>query len=309
MRKPSNAIGIPKKLSRSLAGLLAVANLIVFGLMGATPGVAQLQVQATAAAPPKYEFEAASIKPVVDCSGDFLPGFTVDGYRGECVSVRQMIREAYGVKDYGLLGGPGSLNTQLYDVEAKMDASVVDALAKLTPDQLKLARQQMLQALLAERLNLKVHRETKEEPVYFLSVGKSGPKLRDAEAGDTHTFPGADGSAVRGQIQLGSGSGGGRKTGAHSVSMSLFGEYLSFVLARPVVDRTGLTGVYDFTLEWMPDVAQAPAPGAVGADNLPGIPGASIFTAIQEQLGLKLESGKSPVEIIVIDHVERPSGN
>jgi uncharacterized protein (TIGR03435 family) len=293
----------------SAAGLLALASLIVFGLAGTTPGAAQSQVQATAAAPPKYEFEAASIKPVVDCSGDFLPGFTVDGYRAECISLRYLIRAAYGVKDNELLGVQDWLNTQLYDLEAKMDSSVVDALAKLTPDQLKLARQQMLQALLAERFNLKIHRETKEEPVYFLSVGKNGPKLQDAKPGDTHTFPGPDGSAVRGQIQLGSGSGGSRKAGAHSVSMSLFGEYLSFVLARPVVDRTGLTGAYDFTLEWMPDMAQTPIPDAANADNLPGAPGASIFMAIQEQLGLKLEAGKAPIEVVVIDHVERPSGN
>jgi uncharacterized protein (TIGR03435 family) len=293
----------------SATGLFVAIALMLFGLTSALASRAQSPAQSTPSIAPVYEFEAASIKPVVDCSGDFLPGFTVDGYRGECVSVRQMIREAYGVRDYGLLGGPDRLNTELYDIEAKMESSVVDALAKLTPDQLKLARQQMLQALLAERFKLKVHRETKEEPVYFLSVGKNGPKLQDAKPGDTHTFPGADGSAVRGQIALTPGSGGGRKAGAHSVSMSLFGEYLSFVLARPVVDKTGLTGEYDFTLEWMPDMAQATAPGAVGADSLPGAPGASIFTAIQDQLGLKLESGRSPIQVIVIDHVEKPSAN
>jgi uncharacterized protein (TIGR03435 family) len=223
--------------------------------------------------------------------------------------VRWLIREAYGVQDYGLSGVQDWLNTERYDVEAKMEASVTDALKKLTPDQLELARQQMLQALLAERFNLKIHRETKEEPVYLLVIGKNGPKLLDSKPGDTHTFPGPDGGAVRGHIQIGRGNGGGQKAMAFSVSMKILEEWLSIELTRPVLDRTGLTGTYDFTLEWMPDTGPTPTPGAANADSLPGIPVASIFTAVQQQLGLKLEPGKGPIEVVVIDHVERPSGN
>jgi uncharacterized protein (TIGR03435 family) len=92
--------------------------------------------------------------------------------------------------------------------------------------------------------------------------------------------------------------------------MKGLGDWLTTEVSRPVLDKTGLTGVYDFTLEWMPDTnASAPAPDAQSAVTLPGAPAASLFTALQQQLGLKLESGKSPIEIIVIDHVERPSGN
>jgi uncharacterized protein (TIGR03435 family) len=283
---------------------------LVLGLTNVLPSRGQSPAQNTPSVAPVYEFEAASIKPVVDCSGSFSPGYTVDGYRAECVTVRYLIRAAYDVKDYGLLGVPDWLNTQLYDVEAKMDASVVDALGKLTPDQLKLARQQMLQTLLAERFNLKIHRETKEEPVYLLAIGKNGPKLQDAKPGDTNTFPGADGSAVRGQIQLGPGSGGGHKDRAHTVSMSLFEQYLSAVLGRPVLDRTGLTGAYDFTLEWVSDLAQtAAAPGADGVAAPPLDAAPPLMKALEEQLGLKLSSAKENVDVIVIDHVERPSGN
>jgi bla regulator protein blaR1 len=80
-------------------------------------------------------------------------------------------------------------------------------------------------------------------------------------------------------------------------------------VSRPVMDKTGLTGIYDFTLEWMPDTAPTSTPDAPSSTGLPGIPAATIFTALQQQLGLKLEPGKSPIEVIVIDHMERPSGN
>jgi bla regulator protein blaR1 len=309
MQRIGNVIGIRRKLLLRAAGLAAVAVTVVFGLVNATPSRAQSQAQNTAAVAPAYEFEAASIKPNKSHVINFRPGFTLDGYRAEDASVQWLIREAYGVQDYGLSGAPDWLKTERYDVEAKMEASVADALGKLPPDQLQLARQQMLQALLAERFNLKIHRETKEEPVYLLGIGKNGPKLQDAKPGDTHTFPGADGSAVLGRIQIGPGSGGGQKARAFAVSMKMLGEWLSRELTRPVLDRTGLTGAYDFTLEWMPDMALSPTPDAANADSLPGNPMASIFTAVQQQLGLKLEPGKGPIEVVVIDHVDRPSGN
>ncbi|HEV3220064.1 MAG TPA: TIGR03435 family protein [Candidatus Acidoferrales bacterium] len=308
MRKTGKAIGIRRRQSLSAGGLLVVASLVVFGLAGTTPGAAQSQVQTTTAAAPRYEFEAASIKLNKSQMTSFRPGFTVDGYRAESVPLQYLVQEAFGVREYGISGGPDWLRSEFYDVDAKMESSVADALGKLPPAQRTVARQQMLQALLAERLSLKIHRETKEEPVYLLVIGKNGPKLQNSKPDNAQTYPGPDGSATRGRIQIGRGSGGGQKARADSVSMKLLEQWLTMELGRPVLDRTGLTGAYDFTLEWMPDMVQTPPPDAVSADSLPGIPGASIFTAVQ-QLGLKLEPGKSPLEVIVIDHVEKPSGN
>lgn len=310
MKRLGDAVGSIRKPLLGAAGILGFTTSVVFWLLYAMPGRALSPSQNTAAVAPEYRFETVSIKPTKsDCSGSFIPGYTVDGYRAECVTVRNLIRTAYDVKDYGVSGNPDWVNTELFNVEAKAETSVADALSKLTPEQLKLARQGMLQALLAERFNLKIHRETKDEPVYLLVVGKNGPKFQNANSGDTHTFPGADGSAVRGQIALGAGSEGGRTAKGHSVSMKLFADYLSLVLGRPVLDRTGLTGAYDFTLEWTPDATQTPAPDPAIADSRPGLQGASIFSAVQEQLGLKLEPGKGPVELIVIDHIEKPSRN
>jgi uncharacterized protein (TIGR03435 family) len=278
------------------------------GLLRAMPRQVLLQAQNTTTVAPAHEFETASIKPNKSGIFSFRPGFTVDGYRASNQTVQWLIREAYGVDEYGLSGIPDWLNSERYDVEAKMDPSAADALSKLNPAQLKLARQQMLQALMAKRFNLKVHRETKDEPVYFLVVGKNGPKLRDAKTRNASTLLSADNTAARDkeQWQMVPGSEGGQKMHASSATMKSLGDWLTRQLSRPVLDKTGLTGTYDFSIEWIPDTAPTSSPDTV---TLPGIPGASLFTALQQQLGLKLDPGKSPMEILVIDHVERPSGN
>ena len=148
----------------------------------------------------------------------------------------------------------------------------------------------MLQALLAERFQMRVLRETKELPVYALVVGKSGPQLHEAEGA---------GNGMR--------IGRGRVT-TQAISMEPFAKNLGKLLGRTVVDRTGLEGKFAFTLEWTPDPGQPMGllgPSPASADDS----GPSIFTALQEQLGLKLEPQKGPVEILVIDHVEKPSEN
>ena len=173
----------------------------------------------------------------------------------------------YGVSDFFLSGIPDRLNTERYDVEAKMETSVADSLSKLTPAQLKLAQQQMLQTLLAERFNLKIHRETKDESVYFLVLGKNGPKLQDAKTGNTLAVN-ADGTPARSRMQIGPGS----KTSAYSTSMKTLGDFLTRFLSRPVLDKTGLTGIYDFTLDWMPDAPPAASPDAASRSHAPRRP-------------------------------------
>jgi len=297
-----------KKPLKVAASLLFVAA-GVCSLLGAIPNqIPQHQQQNTNSSALAYEFETASIKPNKSGFVTFRSGFTADGFRSEDTTVRWLIQQAYGVSDFFLSGVPNWLNTEHFDVEAKMDTSVADRLSKLTPAELKLARQQMFQSLLAERFNLKVHRETKNATVYFLTIGKNGPKLQDAKTGNTLAVN-ADGTPARSRIQVGIAKGGAEEIQAYSTDMKTLGDFLTRALDRPVLDKTALTGAYDFTLEWMPDIASTPAPDSPNAVPLPGIPGASLFTALQQQLGLKLEPGKSPIEIIVIDHVERPSGN
>lgn len=275
-------------------------------LLGAIPNQIQQQTQNTTA--PAYEFETASIKPNKSGFATFRSGFTADGFRAEGVPARWLIQQAYGVSDYFLSGLSDWLNNEHYDVEAKMDASIADRLRKLTPAQLKLTQQQMLQTLLADRFNLKVHRETKDEPVYFLIIGKNGPKLQEAKTGNALAVN-ADGTPARSRILLGTAKGGAEEAQAFSTDMKTLTDLLTRQLTRPVLDKTGLTGLYDFNFEWMPDTTSTPMTDSPNAVPLPGIPGASLFTALQQQLGLKLEPGKSPIEMIVIDHVERPSGN
>lgn len=310
MNRPGNANTIRRKPFLGTFASIGLVVASVCGLLAASPSVGHSQAKNVAAAP-AYEFETASIKLNKSNFTTFRPGFTLDGYRAECIGLQWLIREAYGVEEYALSAVPDRLYSEHYDVEAKMDPSVADALSKLTPTQLKLARQQMLQALLAERFNLKVHRETKDEPVYFLVIGKNGPKLQDAKT-RASTMPNADGTPARGrmEIDVSPGSEGGQKIYAYSTAMKSLADFLTRQLSRPVLDKTGLTGTYDFTLDWIPDAAPTSSPNDTPtAVTLSGIPGASLFTAVQQQLGLKLEPGKGAIEMLVIDHVEKPSSN
>jgi uncharacterized protein (TIGR03435 family) len=292
------------------AAVVAINVALVFALVHAPSSAAEPQEQKTAAATPAYEFDAASIKPTKARGGSFAPGFTADGYRGSYVTLLTLIVQAYGVRQFQVAGAPDWLSADFFDVEAKVEPSVADALKALGPDQLKAARQQMLQALLADRFALKVHRETKEGPVYFLVIGKNGSKLKDANPAAALQMLGPDGGGITGVIRLESGSGGGIKADATSANMAYLCRYLSQQLRRTVIDHTALTGIYDFTLDFLPDrmptaAANSSDGGTVAVD--PG--GASIFTAVQEQLGLKLEPARGQVETLVIDHVARPSEN
>jgi uncharacterized protein (TIGR03435 family) len=309
MKTFGNVRKSPIRLILDVTALLGFAIAGASGLLKATPSQLPPQVQSAPATAPVYEFETASIKPNKSGFTSFRSGFTIDGFRAEDTTVRWLIQQAYGVSDFFLSGLSDRLNIERYDVEAKMETSAADRLSKLAPAQLKLAQQHMLQTLLAERFNLKVHRETKEQPVYFLVIGKNGPKLQDAKTSETRAFLNADGTPARSRMQIGTGRGGGEEVKALSTDMKTLADFLTRQFSRPVLDKTGLTGAYDFNLEWMEDAAPTPAPDAPNAATLPGIPGASLFTALQQQLGLKLEPGKSPIEIVVIDHVERPSGN
>jgi uncharacterized protein (TIGR03435 family) len=227
-----------------------------------------------------------------------------DGIVFTNVTLEALLRDAYGVQDNQISGASDWGRSVGYDIDAKMDATTADALKKLSETDLYRARQQMLQALLADRFGLSVHRESRELPVYSLVIAKSGFKLQPAPADKVYK-DGSRGSAGWSR----SGNGGGKLTGK-AIPIVALAISLTQILGRTVLDKTDLKDVYDVTLQWATSDSGQPlvVDGTGGA--APSEPsGATIFIAIQEQLGLKLESGKGPVEIIVIDHVERPSVN
>ena len=279
------------------AGLVVA---LLFGLLYATDS--QGQTKADDAAVKLPAFEVASIKP--DKSGTQMIMFrlTPDGLNVSNTPLKLLIQQAYGVEENQVIGLPNGLTSERYDVEAKVDSSDVPKLKDLDPHQ----RMRMLQPVLAERFQLKVHRETRDLPVYELVVAKGGPKFHEAKPGDTYSngIKGPDGHSGPGLIWMQD----GRLT-CQAVGIVDLTRILSQRLGHNVLDKTGLTGKYDLAMEWPPEELPGPMSDGGEGGNTAESSGPSIFTVIQEQLGLKLESHKAPVEVLVIDHVEAPSAN
>jgi len=236
-------------------------------------------------------FEAATVKLNKSGSSGSHSSFAPGRFTFTNVLLKNFMHySAYGVPEPRILGGPKWLDSERFDIEAKVDSSVIDQMRTLSPEQGKLQRQAMFQQLLADRFKLAVHWETRELPVYALVVAKNGPKLHVSTKSDDGTSAGpglftADGITLTEMAQ--------------SLTQELATE-----LGRVVIDKTGIAGRYDVTLKWTPDTSGAPADNGTENSSNP-----SIFTAMQEQLGLKLESAKGPVQVLVIDHVEMPSEN
>ena len=248
-------------------------------------GLASAQSPAVAPSP---TFEVASIKPSEPGGRSQIQMAPGGRFVAKNVNVKFLIQQAYGVRDFQITGGPGWIGSERFDVTAKAESG-----DNMTPDQLK----PMLQALLADRFKLTLRRETKELPVYALVVAKNGPRLQQVEGGPSQP----KGS----QVRMGRGL-----INAQAAPITLLATQLSNQIGRSVIDRTGLTGNYDFKLEWTPEDGQPMA--LKGGEESPqpvSGSGPSIFTAVQEQLGLKLESQKGPVEILIIDRIEKPSEN
>ena len=245
---------------------------------------------------PPQRFEVASVKSNNSGSNNFsiriMPGSRL---LASNASLGSLITEAWQVRDFQVSGGPTWLYSGRFDVDARGQGS-------LSPDQIL----QRLQTLLGERFQLKVHRETRELPVYALLIAKNGPKLELSRGSDCFDPtagipPPTPTSRPCGGFRNASDQMSGAK-----VPMSHFAANLSKFLGRTVVDKTGLDGAWDITLQWTPDETQAFLPtGPAEADAS----GPSIVGAVQEQLGLRLDSQKGPVEVLVIDHAEKPDAN
>ena len=313
-------LSFSRKMLLATIGALAIAAPIVFGLLHAPHVQAQSQT-ATASSTP-FAYEAASIKPSKNMGGLVRIQFSPDALTANGVTPKFLIGFAYNVKDFQLLGLPGWAEweryniafthnvkdfqlpglpgwaeSERYDIQAKIDDATAQALNKLPIEQRLEQRRLMLQSLLAERFHLKLSHVDKELPTYALVVAKNGPKLTST------TVPATPGGV--GQRMFRNSPGELDLTG---MPISGLADFLSQRLQRKVVDKTGLQGNYDMTLRWTPDSQQMP-PTAGPDDTAPDSSGPSIFTALQEQLGLKLEPQKGPVETLIIDSIQKPTEN
>jgi uncharacterized protein (TIGR03435 family) len=227
-------------------------------------------------------FEAASIK--LDPKAEGEDSDNSPGMLRAQMTLKRFITYAYDVQQFQVIGGPHWIDSDHYNVTAKLGSAETNAPPQAQSEQIR----QALQTLLADRFQLKFHRESKEMSGYALTVVKSGFKLTEVPD---------DG----GYSMSSKGNGTTRNLTAKRIDMPRFAAFLSRAVGRPVEDRTHIAGIYSFTLEWMSDDLKN-----VTADQ-PALP--SLFTAIQEQLGLKLDPRKVPAEILVVDGAERPSEN
>ena len=294
-----------------------LAVLIAAGLATATQCSAQSQTQTASANSPSLAYDVVSIKPTKSATRFGRYENTPNGFTAHSITVQELVQRAYGIPlgsdDGRIANAPSWFTAEHFDIDAKMDGAVIEASQKLRPDDLRTARLQMLQVLLADYFKLTISREPRQLQRYTLSVAKGGPKLQDATPDEV--------AANTARVLAGRGPGELMKPvpgglAFKSFRIETFAQYLSQLLERPVVDETGLTGQYDFEFTFFtPNVGPAPVPATPGAANaqsaIPQTNDNDYSGVIDgaKKLGLKLESGKGPVEVIVVTHIERPSGN
>jgi bla regulator protein blaR1 len=306
-QRTARELAFGKKLLLGCAGVAAIALPVAIGMLNAPAGHAQTDER------PKVA--VASVKPSKE---DRFIG--VRAYPGGRVSgsgpVQFFIGNAYALPAYGISGGPAWVYSDRYSIEATPERDPGPG-RRLT----------LLQQVLEDRFQLKYHQETRELALYTLTAAKGGPRL--PAAADTNCVPVTPGDptppplpdpnlpfrAPCGRVIAQYSPYGLRMLG-NKVSMQEFARFLSSVMGRAVVDKTGFQGTFDADLQLIPDQAVAGLPPLPLPPSPPGAPapavdpaGLSVFTALQQQLGLKLESGKGPVEVMVIDHLEKPSEN
>jgi uncharacterized protein (TIGR03435 family) len=274
------------------------------------------------------EFEVASIKPNVDGGPRVFIGERSPGtFSAENVTLQNLIQEAYGsasehwlpyrkAPQQGLpiIGGPGWARSDRFDITAKSRVETgtrrrTSELTKETQVEMDL----MLRALLEDRFRLKLHRETKELPVFAMTVAKGGLKLGHASCvtfnpdNPPTTAQGQQPPSYCGNSRIARAGADWTLDGAGMSMNDLAGTLSLLIGSRPVIDRTGFTGLFDVHMQWTPGPAQpGDADKPASSDD---IGGQSVFTVLHRQLGLELKTGIGPVEILVVDHVEKPSAN
>ena len=270
-----------RKLVKQLTGMVVVLGMAVscaFGQGRTEPSAADSKADGVVL--PGAAYEVATIRPTKPGDMGGVRTLPSGEFISNGMSVKTTVGTAYGKFSFQILGGPAWLESDKYDIEAKPDNALAEQQSKLSLEQRAEEQGRMLQALLEDRLKLKVHLESRELPLFALVVEKSGLKLQETKAGAPYRMIVGNGKIV-----------------AQGVSMDELAGTLTGNIDHLVSNKTGLKGVYDFTLRYSDDLS--------GADSS----ASSIYTAVQEQLGLKLEPTKAPAQVLVIDHVERPSEN
>jgi bla regulator protein blaR1 len=307
-------LGAGRKLLLIAAGVAAVAGPIVFGVVNA-PRVRAQEPPANDATLPS--FASVSIRTSTSENKMVRMMINPQGFTARGITAKALIEFAYNIKsDNQLSGGPDWITSAKFDIDANGPDSAPAEPSKIDPGQQSSQVRLMAQSMLAERFGLKVSSVTKVLPAYALLVADGGPKLTpsmDQPLQPPQGFATA-GTTVTGKMQGFRGMQvGNGEFNANNAPMSLLADTLSHAVGAVVVDQTGLTGNYDFSLHWTPGPndslkdlnGDAPAGEAAPADSS----GTSILEAVQDQLGLKLEPQQRPVNTIVIDSIEQPTGN
>jgi uncharacterized protein (TIGR03435 family) len=274
-----------QRLSVSFIGQICVVVLLVgsfpsaFAQASSAPG--SVDSNAGDAILPGATYDIATIRPTEPSEMGSVRSLPSGEFISIGMPMKNTVSNAYGRFGFEILGGPSWFESDKYDIDAKPDSALGERLQKLTWGQREEVQGHMLQALLVDRFKLKVHEDTRQLPIFALVVGKGGPKLQQAKAGEPYRMT----------------VGNGRIT-AQAVPIDELAATLTGSIDHVVSNRTGLAGVYDFTIHYSDDVA------ATLDSSTP-----SIYTALEEQLGLKVEPAKGPVKVLIIDHVERPSEN
>jgi uncharacterized protein (TIGR03435 family) len=250
---------------------------------------------------PTFTFDVATIRENPPSDSYTMMGSSPprsSKFSNTSITAKNLITLAYGLNYYQTSGGPDWLDRARFNIQAKSDPAVDEAMSKLTKEQASLEKRHMLQTLLADRFKLKVHQETKDLPAFALVIAKSGLKMQEAKPAP----PNPDGTTPKLPAFYQKGDGRrGYQFIADGAAMPALIEALAGQFAATIVDKTGLTATYDFTLQYN---------GTVSPHEMEGVePWPPLTTAIQDQLGLKLEPTKAPTQILVIDHIERPTEN
>jgi uncharacterized protein (TIGR03435 family) len=311
VRKSGSILGSRRKLPLDAVAIV-VAAAIVFGVGAVARVVPQNTVRQTAAASandPKFAafvFDVASIKLRTDNAQQYSWVPTPDGFSAKNAPLASLISWAFLPGGYDqLAGAPGWVNSERYDVDAKFDPAVADALQKLGSADRPLAVKHALQLLLKERANLVMRVTAKEVSAFDLVIGKNGTTLKDAPDPNE---PGHGGTSYSTEDGL-------QRMTAKAVPIWDLVARLSMASGRPVFDKTGLTGLHNFSLLSTPQRMgagtaivggnTAGAGRAVAADPT----GPTLQDVVEEKLGLKLVPSHGQIRVFVIDHIERPSGN
>jgi uncharacterized protein (TIGR03435 family) len=250
--------------------------------------IAALGMGLATAAQAQVAFDVGSVKEnkVGDGHSHIYSSPVSGNFRSVNVSIKQLLSVAYDLPETQILGVTGAVGSTGFDLEGKVDAGFDEPFAKLDEETRKAQKRQMLQGLLKERFKLACHTEKKDLPIYALVVGKTGSKLEASKA---------NGRTI---------NGGYGKLSAQGMTMDSLAQELAKRVGRPVSDKTGIAGRFDVTLRWTPEEGPAKLNGSPIPDPPP-----DIFTAIGDQLGLKLEATKGPVDVLVVDHLEMPELN